>query len=181
MDDVLSPKQVESEANEAYNAGDYLQAAHLYKTAQSALEVQGDKIRAAEMANNCSVALLKSGEAKDALLVLDGTYEVFEGVGDIRRQAMAMGNRAAALDVLKESEAAMKAYQGAAELLNQIGEQELYLSTMQALSALQLRTGNQIEALGTMQAGMNKLENPNIKQRLLKRLLSLPFKLLNRG
>jgi len=181
MDDVLSPKQVESEAEAAYIAGDYLQAAHLYKTAQSGLEVQGDKIQAAEMANNCSVALLEAGKAKDALLVLDGTYEVFEGVGDIRRQAIALGNRAAALDVLKESEAAMKAYQIAAELFNQVGERDLYLSTMQALSALQLRTGNQLEALGTMQAGINKLENPKIKHRLLKRLLGLPFKLLNRG
>ena len=33
-----------------------------------------------------------------------------------KRQAMALGNRAAALDVLKEFEAAMKAYQDAAEL-----------------------------------------------------------------
>jgi tetratricopeptide (TPR) repeat protein len=180
MNEVLSTKQVESEGEAAYIAGDYLQAAQLYKTAQSGLEVQGDKIRAAEMANNCSVALLKAGEAKDALLVLEGTYEVFEGVGDTRRQAMALGNRAAALDVLKESEAAMKAYQDAAELFNQIEEQELYLSTMQALSALQLRTGNQLGALGTMQAGINKLESPNIKQRLLRRLLDLPHKLINR-
>lgn len=181
MDEVLNPNQVISEAESAYSAGDYLQAAQFFKSAQRSLKVMGDKIRAAEMANNCSVALLKAGEAKDALLVLDGSYEVFENAGDTKRQAMALGNRAAALDVLKEFEPAMKAYQDAAELLNQIGERELYLSTMQALSALQLRTGDQLGALGTMKAGINKIESPNMKQRLLRKLIDFPFKLLNRG
>ena len=31
MDEVLSPNQVISEADAAYSAGDYLQAAHFYK------------------------------------------------------------------------------------------------------------------------------------------------------
>ena len=116
MDEDFNPKQVESAADGAYLNGEFLKAAHFYKTAMKSFEAQGDEIRAAEMANNCSVALLKAGEANDALLVLEGTSKIFEDVGDVRHQAMAFGNRGAALDALKESEAAMDAYQNAADL-----------------------------------------------------------------
>jgi hypothetical protein len=48
---------------------------------------------------------------------------------------------------------------------------------MQSLSALQLRTGHQLEELATMQAGLDGLEKPNPQQRALKKLLQMPFKL----
>jgi len=56
----------------------------------------------------------------------------------------------------------------------------MYTSTMQSLSALQLRTGRQLEALATMQAGVERIERPGLKNRLLKKILDLPFRLFNR-
>ena len=77
-------------------------------------------------------------------------------------------------------EAALEDYQKSADLFKQIGDNELFTSTMQALSALQLRTGRQLEALATMKAGVDKIERPGLKSRFLKKLLDIPFRLLNR-
>jgi hypothetical protein len=52
---------------------------------------------------------------------------------------------------------------------------------MQSLSALQLRTGRQLEALATMQSGVSKIKRPGLKNRFLKKILDIPFRLFNRG
>jgi tetratricopeptide (TPR) repeat protein len=180
MADVLNPEQIAAEAQAAYKAGDYAEAAKSYQAAEESYRLVGDLLSAAEAANNCCVSLLQAGRAKDAFEAVKGTVEIFEEASDLRRQAMALGNQAAALEAGKRLEDALSDYQKAADLFKQIGENELYTSTMQALSALQLRTGRQLEALATMKAGVDKIERPGLKNRFLKKILEIPFRLLNR-
>jgi tetratricopeptide (TPR) repeat protein len=129
------------------------------------------------MANNQSVALLQAGEAQAALDAAAGTDAVFESEGDRLKMAMAIGNQAAALDALGRLEEAEGHYRRCAELLSQLGEEQMRAQVLQALSALQLHSGRQLEALASMQAGLDKLERPTMRQRLLKRLLSIPNKI----
>jgi tetratricopeptide (TPR) repeat protein len=104
------------------------------------------------MLNNCSVAYLQGGDANAALKTVQGTEMTFFEAGDFKRQAIAIGNRAAALDALGQLEEAADAYEESAEILDQVGDKELFTSVMQALSGL-LRQNRQLEALATMQAG----------------------------
>jgi tetratricopeptide (TPR) repeat protein len=181
MAEVLDPKQMVTEAQAAYEQGDFIKAAQLFRFVQEGYESVGDQLNAAEMANNQSVALLRAGEAEVALEVLAGKGEVFAEAGDIRRQAMTLGNRAAAQEALKKWEDARINYRQASDLFVQIGEGENYTATMQALSALELRTQHPMDAMVTMQAALNKSPRPDLKQRLLKKLLKIPFRLLNRS
>jgi tetratricopeptide (TPR) repeat protein len=73
-----------------------------------------DELNAAEMKNNESVALLQAGKAKEALQATDGTEEVFQKAGDIKRQGIAVSNRAAALEGLKKWKEALAEYDRAA-------------------------------------------------------------------
>jgi len=66
------------------------------------------------------------------------------------------------------------------ELLKEIGDQELRPMVMKSLSAVQLRLGQQMEALVTMQAGLDDVENPGLKQKLIKKVLRSPFSYFNR-
>jgi tetratricopeptide (TPR) repeat protein len=181
MAEVLTPKQIVTEAQAAYGEGFFIKAAQFFLAAQESYESLGDSLNAAEMANNQSVALLRAGKAEKALQALAGKGKIFEDAGDIRRQAMTLGNRAAALEALKQWEDARNNYQQASDLFAQIGEMENYTATMQALSALELRTQRPLEAILTMQAALNKVSRPGLKQRLLKKLLKIPFRLLNRS
>jgi tetratricopeptide (TPR) repeat protein len=172
-----NPDQISAEAKSAYQQEDYQKAAELFQTAADGFFLAGDTLSAAEMANNRSVALLQGGEAASALQAVEGTIQTFADAGDKRRQAMALGNRAAALNKLNRVEEAISDYQQAADIFKEIGEHDLRAPVLQALSVLQLRSGSQLESLASMTAGLNEYEQPKPIQRLLKRLLDIPSKI----
>jgi tetratricopeptide (TPR) repeat protein len=132
------------------------------------------------MANNQSVALLQSGSANAALEVVSGTEEIFAEAGDRRYQALALGNKAAALEELGSLEEAAEAYEDSANILKELGENDLRASVMQSLSALQLKQGRQLQALATMKSGLENVQRPNPKQRVAKKILQIPFDFMNR-
>ncbi|MBW8011381.1 MAG: hypothetical protein FVQ83_09095 [Chloroflexi bacterium] len=177
---VSNPNEFSQAGTKAYNSGDYLAAAQHFEAASTGFAAQGDELSAAEMANNLSVALLQAGEAQASLDATLGTPVIFEAANDALRQAMALGNAAAAFDALNRIEEAEEAYKRSIKLFDELGEQDLRANVLQSLSNLQLRSGRQLEALATMQAGMEDIKRPNLRQRMLKKLLKTPFKLFNR-
>ena len=177
----LELERLAKEGEKAYKRGDFLIAAHLYQTTSQSMLNAGDELSAAEMLNNASVAYLQAGEFLEAFKSTQGTEVTFSQVGDLRREAIALGNLGAALDGLKRFEEAIQAYERCSQLLKEIEETELRAAVMQSLSALQLRTGQQLEALATMKAGLEGIQHPSVKQRLLKKLIQTPFKLISRS
>jgi tetratricopeptide (TPR) repeat protein len=175
---VLTPQKLASEGQAAYQKGDYSKAVLDFAAAEQAYRAQGDELQASEMANNRSVALLQAEDHQAALQAVEGTIEIFLGADDQRRLAMALGNRAAALEALGRFDEAMENYEESANIFNRLGEQEMRLEVMRSLSALQLKTGRSLQALASMQAGVDGLEKPSIKQRLLKRILALPYRFI---
>jgi tetratricopeptide (TPR) repeat protein len=180
MAEFLDQDQLVKEAQAAYEGGDFIKAAELFVAAQESYHTVGGSLRAAEMANNASVALLRAGEPERAFQVLAGVDEFFEATANFRGLGMTLGNRATALEALGRRDEAYQDYQKSADFFKQVGDNELYTATMQSLSALQLRSGRSLEALATMQAGINVIEHPKLTHRLLKRLLDIPYRLLNR-
>jgi hypothetical protein len=73
------------------------------------------------MMNNLSVALLKLGRGQAALDAALGTEQVFAGAHDLRREGMAYGNQAAALEALKRWDDALAAYDRSAQLFGEAG------------------------------------------------------------
>jgi len=175
-----APQKLVEEAQAAYQAEKYTEAAQLYTQAARAFSQQGDELSAAEQRNNLCVALLQAGQSQAAFEAVKNSDQVFAAAGDIRRQALALGNQGSALEALKRLDEAEALYERSAELLRQVGEDELRGEVLQRLSALQLRSGRQLEALASMQAGYNQIKRPNLGQRIVKKVIELPFKLLNR-
>ncbi len=176
----LNPKQLIAEGNAAYQRRDYLTAAQTFAAAAESYLTLGNKLQAAESANNASVAYLQAGDPQSSLESVGDTPEIFAEAGDLRRQGMAFGNQAAALEACDRLAEAAELYQHSADILKQAGEDKLRANAMQSLSALQLRSGRQLEALATMSAGLEDIKHPNPKQSLLKRLLRIPFRMLDR-
>src|SRR5512146_1996853 len=168
------------QAKTAYQDEDYTQAAELFMKAENGYAAAGDPLTAAEMANNRSVALLKAGDLKAALQAVDGTDAVFAQANDVKRQAMAIANKAAVLEALKKYPEALTLNEQASELFKQIGENELRAYVLKSISSIQLRQGNQLEAIASMQASLDNKPNPGVKDRFLKRLINQVFKLLSR-
>ncbi len=178
MAEILDAQRLVKEGKLAYQRGDYENAARAFQAASHGYESSQDALNAAEMANNASVAYLKAGDAQSALQAVEGTAGIFAAEGDTRRQAMALGNLGAALEGAHRYREAEEAYQQSADLLKQVGEDKLRLNVMQSLSTLQLRSGKHLQALSSLQAGLEDVDRPSPKQRMLKKLLGVPFKLM---
>ncbi|GAB4525949.1 MAG: hypothetical protein Fur0018_10980 [Anaerolineales bacterium] len=174
---TATPATLVQQAQRAYQAKRFAEAAAGFARAQQAFEAQGEHVQAAEQANNASVAWLQAGDAQAALQAAEGTPDIFLAAADQRRAGMAWGNVAAALEALERLDEALEAYQQAADFLRIDPETRLHV--MQAISALQLRTGKHLQALASMQAGLADIHKPSPKHRLLKRLLQVPLDWLN--
>jgi tetratricopeptide (TPR) repeat protein len=181
MSDVNSPHTLAREGKAVYQKGDFLSAAHIFEAAQRGYLIQGDRLNAAEMANNCSVAYLQAGEGLAALEAVEGTAEIFAEFDDLRRQAMALGNLASALEAVDRVEEAAEAYQQSADILAQSNEDQLRANVLHSLSVLQFRMGKQLQALASMQSGLEGVKHPTPKQTVLKKLVSIPVDMLTRN
>ena len=180
MNQIETPEQLAEQGKALYERQDYFGAADLFGKAGSGHLAAGDALSAVEMDNNRSVALLMAGDFRGALEAAGETASVFGLAGDTRRQAMALGNRAAALEKLGKTEEAESLYWESARLLGEIGEKDLRASVLQSISKLQVRKGRYVEAISSMEGGLEGAEKLSFTQRLLKRLIRFANRLLNR-
>jgi len=175
-----NPTTLVKQAEQAYRAGKYADAASLFEQAALAFSQSGDELKAAEMANNRSVALLQSGNGQGALDAATGTEQVFAQAGDLQRQALALGNQAAALEALNRLEDALARYRQSSELLKQIGDTENRAAVLKSISTLQIRTGHQVEALAAMEVALDNTKKLSLRERMLKKLIAIPMRMLRR-
>jgi tetratricopeptide (TPR) repeat protein len=125
------------------------------------------------MKNNLSVALLQAGNAQAAFEAAAGTDEVFARAEDIKRQAMAVGNQASALEALKKTDQALEAYERSAALFAEAGDGEMRSIVLQSAAALKLKRGKVMDSAISMIGSVESTQKPNLLQRFLRFLLRL--------
>jgi len=127
------------------------------------------------MRSNQSVALLQARDVESAWEVVRGIDQIFAEEGDIQRQAVTLSNQAAVLEGLGRRTEAAERYRRAGDLFAECGEGEKRRQVMQALSALQLKSWKPLSALSSMAHGLEGLRKPTFFQRILKKILKIPF------
>lgn len=167
------PKTIADQATRHYQEGDFEQSARLFMEAAQAYDLAEQPADAAEMRNNQSVSLLQLGDAQGALDAVLGTDVVFSQIGDLRRQGLALGNQAAALEELNRLDEAIELYRASGDLLEQVDEDQTRAIVMQSLAWILIRRGKFYEGLFAMNSGLRGVKNPTLKQRFLRTLLKL--------
>lgn len=167
------PARLAEEGKRAFQDRRFDQAADLFRRAAEGYTLGRAGVLAAEMQNNLSVALLQAGRPKEALEAVQGTEQVFAGASDMKRQGMALGNRAAALEALKRTDEALLAYESAAELLGRAGEGDLLAMVKKSAAAIRLKRGQVAESALNMIGSLEAKEKPSVFERLLKFLVRL--------
>jgi tetratricopeptide (TPR) repeat protein len=171
--------EVSVRAQEAYDRGEYLKAADSFHSLVQQLTLSGEEKKAAEMANNCCVAFLKAGKPGLAFKAIDGKERIFEQTGDCHYLAITIGNRGAAHEALGMIDEAINDYRESAQIFKNNEDQELFTSTIQAISSLQLRKGRLREAVVTLQSGLDQFQDNHLIRKIINTLLDLPIKALN--
>jgi tetratricopeptide (TPR) repeat protein len=170
---TVEPQQLVDRGKQAFAAKKYDQAASTFSKAVSAYEAQDDALNVAETKNNLSAALLQAGKAEAAYEAAVGTEKVFAQAGDVKRQAMAFGNQASALEALKKLDQAMEAYERSAALFDEAGEGEMRSMVLQSAAAIKLRSGKMVDSALSMIGSVESAPKPNLLQRFLRFLLRL--------
>ena len=159
-----------------YEKGNFTAAADLFSQAARAYSTLGDSLNAAEMKNNESVAFLQAGEASKALQATDGTEEVFLKAGDLKRQGIAISNRAAALEGLHKWKEALAEYDRAASIFEQAGEGDMHSMVRKAAAGINLKrlrvNDSQMDVLDSLRL----VEKPTLIQRFMKFLMRIGIK-----
>jgi tetratricopeptide (TPR) repeat protein len=171
MNEILTPEDLVKEAKECYSQKEYSRAADLYRKAAEGYKTQNDEVNEAEQMNNCSVAYLQAGDPQLALDAAEGTDTVFSDINDPVREALAMGNQAAALEDLHRDTEALDFYRKSADLLKATNEKELRSYVMKKISALQIRTGDKMDATVSMYGALQDKKDLTGKEKTLKKML----------
>jgi tetratricopeptide (TPR) repeat protein len=169
-----TPALLSQQAKLAYERGRFDEAADLFRLASKALSLgNAAQDAVAEMDNNLSVASLQAGRNQEALDATLGTDQVFAALGDHRRQGMALGNQAAALDALGRTDEALATYDRSAEILSQAGEGDLLAMVKKSAAAIRLKRGNVVQSALNMVGSVEAKSKPTFFERILKFLFRL--------
>lgn len=168
---TLEPHQLSEEGKRAFAKGRYPEAIRAFEEAAKGFTLAGDTLNSAEMQNNLSVSLLKDNQPQRAFDAAAGTDKTFEAAGDAKRQAMALGNQAAALEALKKYDEALAMYEQAANLFAETGEGDLRSITLKSIAAIRLKQGKLNDAGMEMLGSLGAAQKPTLLQRILKFLL----------
>ena len=171
--DSLNPITLAEQGKKEYEQENYLAAADLFSRVAQTYASANDQLNAAEMKNNQSVALLQAGKAREALQATDGTEEIFQKAGDVKRQGIAVSNRAAALEGMKKWEEALAEYDRAASLFEQIGEGDMHSIVRKSAANLNLKRGRITDSQMDVYDSLRLVEKPTLTQRFMKFLMRI--------
>jgi tetratricopeptide (TPR) repeat protein len=165
------PASIADQAKRAYKARQYVRAAELFSEAANGFTLGRDGLLAAEMKNNESVAHLQAGHAQKALDAALHTDKIFEGAGDVKRQAMAIGNQAAALDELGRLREALDLYERSADLFTEVKERDMRALMLKSAAGVKLKLGRVSDSAFQMIGSLEAKEHPSVFERILRFLL----------
>lgn len=166
-----------SRANDLFKQKKYLESARLFEIIAADFQEVDEVCKSAEMNNNASVAYLMAGDPQKSYDLSKDTHLIFEKNEDWKNYGLAMGNQASALENLGNKDLALEYYQIAADKLKQAGEKESRAYVLKRISALQVQSGEQLDALGSMTAALNNLPDLSRREKFLKKLTDLVMKI----
>lgn len=172
----LNSTALAEQGKQEYQKGSYLVAADLFLQAAQAYEAARDDLNAAEMKNNQSVALLQAGKAKEAFQATDGTEAIFEKAQDLKRQGIAISNRAAALEGMKKWNEALAEYDRAATVFEEAGEGDMHSIVRKAAANINLKRGRITDSQMDVFDSLRLVEKPTLMQRFMKFLVRIGFR-----
>jgi tetratricopeptide (TPR) repeat protein len=161
-----------------FRADNLPEAASRFSEAAERFAAEGQAVQSAEARNNLCVVRLAQEDWAGALAAVTGTPEVFQAAGDSMRQAQAVSNLAAAHAGAGDLDQAAELYERAIDLFRDLGENDNRAACWKALSAVQIKQDKKLQAMASMQAGLNLAPQLSTREKTLKGLLDRATKLM---
>lgn len=151
-----------------------LAADYFTRAAEAAKENQRD-LDEAEIRNNLSVTYLMTGNAQQAYDAAVGTDKVFAAHDDLKRQAMALGNIAQALEELKDYSQSLSVYDEAIDLLKGQNLNDIRSMLFRRKAIVQGKAGETYQAVASLDSSIDTKPSQGFKEKFLKQFLDRLF------
>jgi tetratricopeptide (TPR) repeat protein len=161
-----------------FRADRLAEAGESFGAAAQAFLAEAEPLKAAEARNNLCVVRLAEENWEAALEAVSGTPEIFAVAGDKLRQAQALSNVAAAHAGAGNLDEAAQFYEQAIDLFTELGEAENRAACWKALSAIQIKQDNKLQAMASMRSGLNLTPKLSAREKTLRGLLDKAIKMM---
>ena len=170
--------QLQAKGIREFQRGDYEKATATFEEAITAYEKEKNPVSVAEMKVNLGLCHRETDALEKAIALMEEGLAIFREHEDKHREAQVLGNLALAYSRQENDEQATTLYREAAALFREAGDDDNYGETVLALADLQFKSGNLVQAVGTFEAGLEHIRNPNQRQKMAKQLLVVKNRML---
>ena len=170
--------QLVDEGRALYRQGDLGQAQACLQQAYQVYQDQGNMNGLAETANDLGVLFTVLRHFSEAESWLRQAHRLFVEMEDYDGEAQTLGNLGSMYQAQGDLKEAAAHLQQAAARFHLVGDDERRADTLRALSIVRLRQFRFLQAVAAYDTALACKPNPTALQRLLRRILSLPQRLL---
>jgi tetratricopeptide (TPR) repeat protein len=163
-----------------FRFGEYEEATDLFQNAYNLYEELGDERSRAEMLNNLGAVHTQEEQWDKATEAFNDAMAAFKSLEDLDGQAQTLGNLGTMYRYQGDTEAAVQHLRQASDLFHEIGDRDKEAATLHLLSRIRLGQARWLEAIHFYDLGLACAEPPGIKERVLRRLVQIPYSILSR-
>jgi tetratricopeptide (TPR) repeat protein len=163
-----------------FRFGEYEEATELFQSAYALYQELGDDRGRAEMLNNLGAVHTQEERWDKATEAFNEAMAAFKSLEDLNGQGQTLGNLGTMYRYRGDSEAAVQHLKQAADLFHETADREKEAATLRLLSRIRLGQARWLEALHFYDLALACAQPPGIKERVLRRLLQIPFSMLSR-
>ena len=164
-----------------FRAGQLDAAQLAFESAWAEAQRANDKRRSAEAANDLGVTFQKLKQRDRAKRQFETAIALFAELRDDPRRAQALGNLGTLLGDMRKFREAEVRLEQAATVFHQTGDLRSESLTLKWLSRVHLQHGDVFGALLAYERALARLEPLPVGQRLLRRFLQIPLRMISHG
>ena len=171
-------EKLQKEGVQAFRDGNYELAQSKFEALLEQAEAEDKPAKAAEALNDLGVTRKQLGNIDGALEALHKALKYYQDADDELGEAKTLGNFGMVEEAAEKYEDAIQSYLDAASIFEELEEVELATFTWQALSKLQLRQKDWLNAIASYERGIANLPDNSVKKKIVKNLLKAPGKFM---
>jgi tetratricopeptide (TPR) repeat protein len=171
-------EELVDQGRQRYRVGELDAALLCLQQAYDGFKSDGNQSQIAEVANDLGVVYTVLRQWNQAEKWLNDAHRLFVGLGDYDGEAQTLGNLGSMYRARGKLQEAAAHLQLAADRFHLVDDNERRAMTLKSLGFVRLRQYRFLQALATFEAAYACQPNPTFIQRLLRKFLSLPLRVL---
>jgi tetratricopeptide (TPR) repeat protein len=161
-----------------YRQGKFGEALSSLYVAYERYSEDGDQSRTAEVANDMGVVCTVLQHWDEAGKWLNEAHDWFTKISDYSGEAQALGNLGSMFRARGDLKQAAANFQLAADRFHLVGDDQRRAATLRALTIVRLSQFRFFQALAAYDAALACESDPTFFQRLLRRIISAPLRMI---